>query len=186
MAQEKHCWLIRKNKVIRDIYEKGVYGLDSDENFTEKCCVSLDGCAALFAPCDSQLKLHVDLVPDLEGFEFGSVQGAYNLYPVTADDQRKKATAGFVCVVGSHRFYNQLWEDRKKQSNYQHPKKHWHVLEPDSPYQSQASFVVSPENSLVLWRSDLLHKNYGGDYTSEELTEPGYFYFYFFSKFLII
>lgn len=28
---------------------------------------------------------------------------------------------------------------------------------------------TSPGNSLVLWRADLLHKNYGGDYTTAEL-----------------
>lgn len=173
MAQEKHCWLIRKNEKIRQIYEKGVYGSDTDENYSEPCCVSLDGCAALFTPTVSQLQLHVDLVPHLEGFEFGSVQGAYNLYPVSVDRENNKATSGFVCVVGSHKVYNQLWEERQSRRDFTPPKKHWHVLEPESPYQAQASFVVSPANSLVLWRSDLLHKNYGGDYSIEELTAPG-------------
>jgi hypothetical protein len=53
------------------------------------------------------------------------------------------------------------------------PTKHWHKLEPDSPLQKEASLVTSPPNSLVLWRSDLLHKNYGGDYTAEELGAAG-------------
>jgi hypothetical protein len=173
MAQEKHCWLIRKKEKIRQIFERGVYGSNSDADFREPCCVSLDGCAALFSPVVSQLQLHVDLVPNLEGFDFGSVQGAYNLYPVTVDPSQNKATSGFVCVVGSHKAYNQLWEERQSHSDYSPPKKHWHVLEPESPFQSKASFVVSPANSMVLWRSDLLHKNYGGDYTSQELTPPG-------------
>jgi hypothetical protein len=206
MAQEKHCWLIRQNKKIQQIFERGVYGHlpvltsvavpsssppsteHSDEtNQTdpaipdgEPCCVSLDGCAALFHPTVSQLELHVDLVPTLEGFDYGSVQGAYNLYPVTVSSQTeaetrgmRKATGGFVCVVGSHVAYSQLWDERQKKKGFVAPKKHWHVLEPDSPFQAQASIVLSPANSLVLWRSDLLHKNYGGDYTTEDLTPAG-------------
>jgi hypothetical protein len=207
MAQEKHCWLIRQNKTIQQIFERGVYcpsprasssslpsstdEEDKSEISAEPCCVSLDGCAALFNPTVSQLELHVDLVPTLEGFDYGSVQGAYNLYPVTVSSEtlrtgteegvegtttqrgRRKATSGFVCVVGSHAAYAQLWEERQQKKGYVAPKKHWHVLEPDSPYQAQASIVISPANALVLWRSDLLHKNYGGDYTVEELTPAG-------------
>ena len=173
MGQEKHCWFIRKNEIIRNIFERGVYGNDQDENYIERCCVSLDGCAALFNPCRSQLQLHVDLVPNLTGSDFNSIQGAYNLYSVSYNNEIKKGNSGFVCIVGSHKLYNQLWEERMKKPNYKHPKKHWHVLEADSLLQSQASLIISPENSLILWRSDLLHKNYGGDYTSEELTQQG-------------
>jgi hypothetical protein len=167
MAQEKHCWLIRQNQAIRDIFEKGVYA--SPENESEDCCVSLDGCAALFRPTVSKLVMHVDLVPDLPGSDWGSVQGAYNLYEVNADISTGKANAGFVCVVGSHRSYESMWAARKEDKKFKWPKKHWHELESDSPLQEEGSIITSPANSLVLWRSDLLHKNYGGNFTVEEL-----------------
>lgn len=175
MAQEKHCWLIRRNRDLLDIFEKAIYGNPqaSGEILPEPCCVSFDGCAALFRPYASQLKLHVDLVPGLPGFDFGSVQGAYNLYDVHTSPDGTRATGGFVCVVGSHKHYNQMWEDRMHRPDFTMPTKHWHVLEPDSPLQEHASLVISPANSFVLWRSDLLHKNYGGDYSWEELSIPG-------------
>jgi hypothetical protein len=164
MAQEEHCWLIRKNPAIRRVFEDGVYGTNSGP---EECCVSLDGCAALFRPTVSGLKLHVDQVPGLLGDDFGSVQGAYNLYAVEADEAR--ACAGFVCVVGSHRKYDEMWRDRMQVQGFKVPKKHWHVLEADSPLQKEASLILSPANSMVIWKSTLLHKNYGGDYTATDL-----------------
>lgn len=169
MAQEKHCWLIRQNKTIRHIFEQGIFA--SPEGDLEPCCVSLDGCAALFRPAVSKLDMHVDLVPDLPGSDWGSVQGAYNLYEVRGE-QGDKGTAGFVCAVGSHRLYASMWRSRMQDKSFQHPTKHWHKLEDDSPLQQQASLITSPANSLVLWRSDLLHKNYGGDYTAEDLGTP--------------
>lgn len=167
MAQEKHCWLIRRSEVIRRVFEEGVFC--SSEGKPEPCCVSLDGCAALFRPAVSGLATHVDLVPGLVGSDWGSVQGAYNLYAVEADVAAGKANAGFVCVVGSHRQYESMWAARKHDKSFKWPTKHWHKLEEDSPLQRQASLVTSPANSLVLWRSDLLHRNYGGDYSAEEL-----------------
>lgn len=167
MAQEKHCWLIRRNKVIRDIFEKGVYA--TSDGTPEECCVSLDGCAAIFRPTVSNLAMHVDLVPDLPGSDWDSVQCAYNLYEVKADKATGKANAGFVCVVGSHRLYESMWADRRADKNFSWPKKHWHKLEDDSALQQEGSIITSPANSLVLWRSDLLHKNYGGDFTAAEL-----------------
>jgi hypothetical protein len=116
--------------------------------------------------------MHVDLAPGLPGSDWGSVQGAYNLYEVQADAAASKATAGFVCVVGSHRLYDSLWAARSREDSFQCPKKHWHKLETDSPLQREASLVTSPANSLVLWRSDLLHKNYGGDFSAVELGTP--------------
>jgi hypothetical protein len=174
MAQEKHCWHIRRNENIRRIFEEGVFGTFQDGVSTptpEPCCVSLDGCAALFRPAVSGLDMHVDLVPDLEGSDWGSVQGAYNLYEVAHDETTDQANAGFVCVVGSHKQYNAMWEARRKDPKFKWPKKHWHKLEPESPLQEQASLILSPPNSMVIWRSDLLHKNYGGDFTAEELGE---------------
>jgi hypothetical protein len=167
MAQEKHCWQIRQNPNIRRIFEEGVFA--SSEGGPEECCVSLDGCAALFRPAVSRLDMHVDQVPDSPGASWGSVQGAYNLYEVRADAAAGKANAGFVCVVGSHRLYDSMWEARRKDKSFQWPKKHWHKLEEDSPLQHDASLITSPANSLVLWRSDLLHKNYGGDFSAAEL-----------------
>mmetsp|Transcript_9580 Transcript_9580/g.15923 ORF Transcript_9580/g.15923 Transcript_9580/m.15923 type:complete len:301 (-) Transcript_9580:2104-3006(-) len=167
MAQEKHCWLVRRHPTIRRIFENGVFC--ADDGAPEPCCVSLDGCAALFRPAVSGLKTHVDLVPGLEGSDWGSVQGAYNLYEVNHDEESGKANAGFVCVVGSHRQYEAMWKRRESEKGFKKPTKHWHVLEPDSPLQEEARLILSPANSLVLWRSDLLHKNYGGDYTPQEL-----------------
>ena len=111
--------------------------------------------------------MHVDLVPDLEGSDWGSVQGAYNLYPVSVNEDFTEVSAGFVCVVGSHKLYNEMWSERKKRSGYTHPKKHWHELEDNSPLQKEGKLILSPANSLVLWRSDLLHKNYGGKVKTE-------------------
>jgi hypothetical protein len=42
-------------------------------------------------------------------------------------------------------------------------------LEADSPLQKEASLILSPANSMVIWKSTLLHKNYGGDYTAADL-----------------
>ena len=131
--------------------------------------MSLDGCAALFRPCESKLALHVDQVPQRQGCDWGSVQGAYNLYAVDADEPRDMVNAGFVCVVGSHMQYDSLWAARTANAAFQLPAKHWHVLEEASPLQQQACLITSPANSLVLWRSDVLHKNYGGDYTCTSL-----------------
>lgn len=116
--------------------------------------------------------MHVDVVPGLKGFDFGSVQGAYNLYPVRADRETKRADAGFVCVVGSHKQYDQIWRNRMSKKGFKMPKKHWHELEADSLLQHEGSLVLSPPNSLVLWRSDLLHRNYGGDFSVAELNQP--------------
>jgi hypothetical protein len=139
----------------------------------EECCVSLAGCAAMFRPAVSGLKLHVDLVPELEGSDFGAVQCAYNMYPVEVSPNGSRANAGFVCVVGSHKMYQKMWADRMQQPGYKPPTKHWHVLlEEDSPLQDQAVLVTSPANCLVLWRSDVLHKNYGGGATLIRLKSP--------------
>jgi hypothetical protein len=185
MAQEKHCWMIRSNPKIRRVFEYGVHGLPAlDESSAacnsssgapysrEECCVSLDGCAAMFRPAVSGLKLHVDLVPELEGSDFGAVQCAYNMYPVEVSPDGSRANAGFVCVVGSHKMYQKMWADRMQQPGYKPPTKHWHVLEENSPLQDQAVLVTSPANCLVLWRSDVLHKNYGGDFDTTEVTAP--------------
>lgn len=200
MAQEKHCWLIRKNPAIREIFQRGVYD-------DEDCCVSLDGSAGLFFPTESKLPLHVDLVPGLPGFEFGSVQAGYNLYGVQT--YRGRASAGFVCVPGSHKTYMERWEASSRRPGFSPGKKHWLVLEDDSPLQGERVLVLSPPNSLVMWRSELVHRclcvwcvfsvspplalfpceflcrqlcssrdvstalrsNHGGDFTSEELSE---------------
>ena len=66
MAQEEHCWQIRRNPVIRRIFEEVLYG--------EECCVSIDGAAAMFGPSQSRLVLHVDLCHGLDGFDHASVQ----------------------------------------------------------------------------------------------------------------
>jgi hypothetical protein len=167
MAQEAHCWLIRKNKKIRSIFEEGIFAQDGVK---EDCCVSLDGCAALFRPCVSGLKLHVDEVPGLPGSGWGSVQGAYNLYAVDTNAEETRASAGFACVVGSHREYDCWMQAATKAKGYKPPKDHWCTLPPDSPLQQRLQIVASPANSLVVWRSDLAHKNYGGDFTTDELT----------------
>lgn len=138
MAQEAHTWHIRKNPVIRRIFEECVYATDDGP---EECCVSLDGCGALFRPCESGLKLHVDLVPGLTGCDWGGVQGAYSLYPVTADASSGKANAGFVCVVGSHKQYKSHWDARMANKNFKMPKKHWQIHEEDSPLQQECSLV---------------------------------------------
>ena len=161
LVQEAHCWLIRANETIRRIFEGGVFQ-------NQSCCVSLDGCAALFRPCVSKLQSHVDLVPGLDGASWGSVQGAYNLYEVSAEASASgeiKASAGFVCHPKSHTDYSRLWEERTASKGFKMPAKYWHQLEADSPLQEKAVLVTSPANSLVLWRSDLLHKNYGGDFS---------------------
>lgn len=247
MAQEAHCWLVRSNKVIRDIFEKGFYsefqlgtgctdvGSAAADNRCTPCCVSLDGCAAMFRPAVSGLKLHVDLVPNIpggptialegdtatatssattaaasaSGTRAGTesesevkaatasegacsapyvpvLQGAYNLYEVqllpappqapaqaslggsttaSTTGAPRYANAGFVCVVGSHKHYHQMWRERlQREPQGSKPRtKHWHALEEDSPLQQECSLILSPPNSFVLWRSDLLHKNYGGD-----------------------
>jgi hypothetical protein len=159
MAQEEHCWKIRKNKTIRDIFEKAVHH--------EECVVSLDGAAALFEPTVSTLELHVDLVPTLEGFDFGSVQGAYSLFGVETEGNR--CGACFMCVPGSHRQYQDIWNDFKASKGFKPPKMHRMILDSSSPLQNQAVKVIAPPNSLVLWKSELQHKNYGGDFTSAEL-----------------
>jgi hypothetical protein len=138
MAQEAHTWHIRKNPVIRRIFEECIFGT---EEIPEECCVSLDGCAALFRPSTSGLKLHVDLVPELTGHDWGSIQGAYNLYPVSADPKKGKANAGFVCVVGSHKQYKPIWDARMADRKFKLPKKHWQLLEDDSPLQKECSLV---------------------------------------------
>lgn len=161
MAHEEHCWLIRKNKKIRDIFEQVLFQ-------GEECVVSLDGCAAMFEPVVSGLQLHVDLVPGLEGFGFGSVQGAYHKYEVAHDD-KGRVGACFVCVPGSHKRYDELWEKAQAKEGFKHPKKHWLLLDSESPLQNETVQVISPANSLVLWKSELQHKNYGGDFTVEEL-----------------
>ena len=178
MAQEKHCWQIRSCAKIRQVFERGVYatppcGSEDDQYTPEECCVSLDGAAAMFRPAVSGLQLHVDQVPGLEGADFGGVQCAYNLYPVEVGADGTRATAGFVCVVGSHLQYDAMWTARAQNPAFKMPTKHWHELEPDSPLQSQASLVTSPGNCLVLWRSDLLHKNYGGDFAPADLPPGG-------------
>lgn len=196
MAQEDHCWHIRKNKTIRNIFEKGVYD-------NEECCVSLDGAAALFQSTVSTLELHVDLAPHLQGFEFGSVQGAYNLYEVIAEglptrgdaashssrnitnttelcefvqslalpqpNKTARYSCGFVCVPGSHVLYQKLWDEEAARPKFKAPKLHRVVLGTESPLQNQAVLITSPANSLVLWRSELQHKNYGGDFSLAEL-----------------
>lgn len=169
MAQEEHCWHIRGNVTIRKIFEEGVFAQDRKK---EDCCVSLDGCAALFRPCTSGLKLHVDAVPDVDGWEWGSIQGAYNLYAVDVSADQTRANAGFACVVGSHRQYSHWWEEETTLKGFKKPTKHWYTIREDSPLQKQLQIILSPANSLVLWRSDLLHKNYGGDYTTAELGTP--------------
>ena len=153
MAQEAHCWTIRKDPTIRAVFET---------YFNEKCCVSIDGAAALFAPSTSKLPLHVDLVPNLEGSDWNSVQGSFNVFDVIVDGPRMGA--GFVCVPGSHSGYDARWEARTCT-----PKKHRFVLENESPLQNEAVLVASPANSLILWQSKLLHSNYGGDFTHSEL-----------------
>lgn len=162
MAQEEHCWQIRKNRKIRRIYETAVYE-------DEECCVSLDGAAALFHSSESGLKLHVDLVPELPGFEIGSMQGSYNVYGVHIDNDSHKAGAGFVCVPGSHKLFDSIWEVRHNLPDYKTPKKHFFPLEEDSPLQRDTALVVNPANSLIIWDSKLLHRNYGGDFNHTDL-----------------
>jgi len=161
MAQEAHVWIVRQNAVIRRVFEQAVFGGD-------ECVVSLDGCAALFAPCVSKLKLHVDLVPGIAGHNFGSVQASYNLFPVQTNAEGK-AGAGFVCVPGSHKGYADRWAARLAKSGFAKPKKHWFLIEDDSEMQQQAALVLSPANSLVLWKSETAHKNHGGDFTVADL-----------------
>jgi hypothetical protein len=161
MAQEEHCWLIRQNEVIRQIFRDCVFEGD------DELCVSLDGAAALFEPTESQLQLHVDLVPGIEGFDYGSVQGSYNLYEVACVDGRIGAC--FVCVPGSHLQYDSIWAHRRRDPAFVMPTKHWHVLEDDSPLQAESKLIITPANCLILWDSKLLHKNYGGDLSVDEL-----------------
>lgn len=162
MAQEAHTWIIRKNEKIRNIFQS-IFN-------NEECCVSIDSAAALFTPYKSGLKLHVDLVPGLPGDDFGSIQGSMNFYNVHLDStQPTKAGGGFVCVPGSHKLYDEHWEARKAQSGFKLPKKHWQVLEEDHPLQKETVLLATPANCLVLWDSRLLHRNYGGDYTVDEL-----------------
>ncbi len=161
MAQENHTWLVRKNQKIRNIFES---------IFAEQCCVSIDSAAALFYPFKSGLKLHVDLVPGIPGDDFGSIQGSVNMYEVKLDPRHPhKAGGGFVCVPGSHKLFDEHWEARKAKAGFKLPKKHWQVLEEDHPLQKETVLLATPANCLVLWDSRLLHRNYGGDYTSEEL-----------------
>lgn len=165
MAQEQHCWQIRLNPGIRRIFQDGIFD-------GEECCVSIDGAAAIFSPTQSGLELHVDLVPGLPGFECGSMQGAYSVYNVEYDKENGKAGAGFVCVPGSHKLYDEIWSARIENGKYKYPEKHFAVLEKESPLQMQTSLILSPENSLIIWDSRLLHRNYGGDFTAEELERP--------------
>ena len=160
MSQEDHCWLIRKNNNIRQIFE-GING--------EPCCVSLDGAAALFHAYQSKLELHVDLVPGLPGFEFGSIQGSFNVHEVKVDNDTHRAGAGFVCVPRSHKLFDDIWTTRVNKKGFKLPKKHWQVLEKDSALQLETVLVVTPPNCLILWDSKLLHRNYGGDFTPQEL-----------------
>lgn len=160
MAQEKHCWMIRKNKDIRAIFE-GI--------FNEECVVSIDGAAALFRPYSSKLDLHVDLVPDIPGYEVGSIQSSFNVYEVKIDVENNKAGAGFVCVPGSHKAFDAMWEARRNNNAFKWPKKHWQTAEEDCALRLDTVLVVNPANSMILWDSKLLHRNYGGDYSAQEL-----------------
>ena len=159
MAQEGHAWVVRQNPRIRAVFEKGV--------FKEECVVSLDGTCALFHADKSKLELHVDIVKNIPGAEMHPVQGSYTLWG--SEVRGDRLSAGFVVVPRSHQLFDEMWAAREQLEGFKRPAKHFHVLEPDSPLQEEAAFVVQPANSLVLWRSELLHKNYGGDIPAREL-----------------
>ena len=81
-----------------------------------------------------------------------SVQGILNLLPCGEQD------AGFICVVGSHK-------------SYQAPpsKTDWVMLPRDSEYYNQAVKLLTPERSLILFYSKLIHANTGTTKTSPGL-----------------
>ena len=109
MAQEKHCWQIRLNAAIKAIYQEAVY--DGEKEL----CVSMDALAGLFRIPDQNkagsMRVHVDLVPGREGCTFDSVQSAYNCFEVEV--QGGKGCAGFVCVPGSNKTYDERWAARQ-------------------------------------------------------------------------
>jgi hypothetical protein len=161
MAQEAHCWQIRMHRGIRSIFES---------LYEEECCVSLDGGAAIFSAYKSSLELRVDVARGSKDDVFNSIQAAYNLYEVKVDRDRYnlKAGAGFVCVPGSHGSrYNELFPPETGNG-----RRHWKVTDKSLSLQPETVLIASPENCLILWNSRLTYRNYGGDFSPQELCRP--------------
>jgi hypothetical protein len=154
MGQEEHAWRIRLNGRIKSIFTEVVYEGEKE------LCVSMDATAGLFRIPDSgnagAMALHVDLVPGVHGYEFNSVQAAYNRFEVSASGG--KGCAGFVCVPGSQLTYKERMDERATGGKKLPSNLHWFVLEKDSPLQKEAALVLSPPNALVVWKSTLEHK----------------------------
>ena len=109
---------------------------------TEELAASFDGFSVFLDPSqDSQSWLHTDQRSQDTRI---SVQGILNVHACDELD------AGFVCVPGTHKTYTAPPQDND-----------WGRLPKDNPYKKLATKILTPERSLIIFSSKLIHANRG-------------------------
>tara|TARA_B100000674_G_C37756622_1_gene875924 strand:- start:19 stop:933 length:915 start_codon:yes stop_codon:yes gene_type:complete len=127
-------WFLRLNSRAREAFS---YVYD-----TNNIIVSFDGFSLFLSDKQKSTSwLHQDQRPSDERY---SIQGIINLLSCNEND------AGFICVPKSH-------------VEYQPPDQNtdWVVLPKDSPYKDKSVKILTPERSLILFNSKLIHANVG-------------------------
>jgi hypothetical protein len=129
-------WYLRLNSHVKDAFSK-IYG-------TNELATSFDGFSLFISDKQKSTPwLHQDQRPTDMRY---SAQGILNLLPCGIDD------AGFICVPRSHIDYT------PPDQNYN---RDWILLPDEHPYQKEAIKLLTPERSLILFNSKLVHANTG-------------------------
>lgn len=133
-----HCesiWYLRLQSKAKKAFQLA-YDVDD-------LVVSFDGMSLFFSDKQQSQKswLHQDQRSQDKRISY---QGVLNLL------ERKSDDAGFICVPGSHKEY------KAPES-----KRDWIIIPKDSPYQDKAVKILTPERSLIIFNSKLIHANCG-------------------------
>lgn len=133
-----HCdsnWYLRLQNKAKQAFQ---LAYDTDD-----LVVSFDGMSLFFS--DKQQSqtswLHQDQRKQDKRLSY---QGVLNLL------ERKEDDAGFICVPRSHKEYKAP-----------EAKRDWVIIPKDSPYQEKAVKILTPERSLIIFHSKLIHANCG-------------------------
>ena len=133
-----HCdsnWYLRLKSLTKEAFQKAYE--------TDDLVVSFDGMSFFFSDKQKSQKswLHQD---QRNSDKRISYQGVLNLLPRTELD------AGFICVPRSHKEYKAP-----------EAKRDWVIIPQNSEYQKKAVRLLTPERSLILFNSKLIHANSG-------------------------
>jgi hypothetical protein len=133
-----HCdtnWYLRLKSKAEKIFKKAYN--------TNDLVVSFDGMSFFFS--DKQKSQNSWLHQDQRSSDKRiSYQGVLNLLERTSND------AGFICIPRSHKEYKAPDSNRD-----------WIIIPKNSEYQNKAIKLITPERSLILFNSKLIHANCG-------------------------